>query len=417
MSVRDDFYMVLSEDLTKKGRHSVLYRYLDEEQEQRLVREEGKAAVARSYQLRIRYYRKEFAEGRATPEEYTRQLLNILLQKTKFCKPCGKTEKDLGSRRKIGYDSKDPEPLLCELLHTALGRELPSGKTCTVLEMKKVYDILCAKTGEEYLAAIGQLQEKGFYEAPFKKLMHLTDAVLDVAVAYDIREFFYGTVVETLEDYTVRKRQKKAEESPAGTRPERIDKSLRLMDYYCRMRGKSLFGARETAGGAPSDRDCDALYARLLESKNDKVFVPLLIDRETGCGIYILGRAYFQGEYTKDTVRYCSLQESCAYGVLSFDNDYGQEIRTGYHINNRFGEFLSYNAARFSGDWSYEKARQDTADMMKELNGEMSSGIADIFGKYFIEDIDRETEGYRWEIREAVEKCEKALRRKEQGRH
>ena len=44
---------------------------------------------------------------------------------------------------------------------------------------------------------------------------------------------------------------------------------------------------------------------------------------------------------------------------MFFDNDSGEEIRTGYHINNGIEEFSSYNEARFSGDWCYEKARQD----------------------------------------------------------
>ena len=92
MSVKDDFYLALSEDLTKKGTQSVLYRYLDEEQEQRTVREEKKAAFARSYQLRIRYYRKRLMEGSITPEEYVKQLFGLLLQKPKFCKQCGKTQ-------------------------------------------------------------------------------------------------------------------------------------------------------------------------------------------------------------------------------------------------------------------------------------------------------------------------------------
>lgn len=414
MSVRDDFYRVLCEDLTNKGRQSVLYRYLDEEQEQRLAREEGKAAVARSYQLRIRYYRKSFAEGRMTAEDFVKELLGLLLQQPKYGKRCRKTEKDPGSGRKLGYGSKDPEPLLCGLLHTALGKELSAGKACIARDMEKVYAILDTGTGQEYSAVTGRLREKGFYDPPFRQLMRLTDAVLDVTIAYDIREFFYGTVVETLEDYTVKKRQKKTDGNSAGARPERIDKSLKLLDYYCKMRSKSLFGAGETAGGTPSDRECDILYARLLEQKNDKVFVPLLIDRETGCGIYIIGKSYFEAEYTKNFGREQETSESCTYGVLFFDNDYGQEIKTGYHIYNGFGEFPSYNAARFSGDWSYEKARQDTADMIKELNGEMPSGIADIFGKYFAKETDWETEEYRREIKEAVAKCEKTFREKGQ---
>ncbi len=416
MSVKDDFYLALSEDLTKKGTQSVLYRYLDEEQEQRAVREEKKAAFARSYQLRIRYYRKRLMEGSITPEEYVKQLFGLLLQKPKFCKQCGKTQEFFENGRKVGYDSKDPEPLLWELLHTALGEEPFAGKTSVAWGMKRIYDILKAGEGREYFEVVGRLQEKDYWKAPFRKLMELTDAVLDVAIACDIREFFYGTVVETLEDYSVKKRQKKTEGSPAGTRPERIDKSLKLIDYYCMMKGKRLFGAGETADGVPGDRECDALYARLLESKNEQVFVPLLIDRETGCGIYIIGRAYFEGEYAQDSLRYRRLQESCAYSVLSFDDDCGQEIRTGYHINNRFGEFSSYNAARFLGDWSYEKARQDTADMIKELNGEMPSGIADIFGKYFAKETDQEAEDYRREIKEAVARCEKTFREKRQGR-
>lgn len=416
MNARDEFYMVLSEDLTQKGDQSVLYGYLDAEQEKRAANGEGGAVSgARSYQLRIRYFRNRLKDGEISAEEYLKQFLAVLLQKPKFCKRCGKPERSFESRKRIGYCSKDPEPLLLKLLESALGDVQSKSGSSMIQDIRKVFECLNAEEDSEYKKVIQGLSKKNFLDAPFTKMMDLTDAVLDVAIAYDIKEFFFGTVVETLEDYSVNKRRKNLSGAVSGARPERIDKSLKLIDYYCRKNGKTLFGAETGSGGAPSDKECDTLYRRLLESKNEQVFVPLLVDQVTGCGIYIIGKAYFEGDYSEKSDWYKRIKDSCAYGVLSFDNDSGQEIRTGYHINNEFGEFPSYNAARFSGDWSYEKARQDAADIMKESNGEMPEGVPKIFRKYFEENMDWEAEEYMQEVRDAVRRCEKDLRKKESG--
>ncbi len=416
MNARDEFYLVLSEDLTQKGNHSVLYGYLDAEQEKRAANTgEGTVSSARSYQLRIRYFRNRLMNGEISAEEYLKQFLAVLLQKPKFCKRCGKLERSFESRKRIGYCSKDPEPLLSELLDAALGDVQSKSGNGILQDMRRVFEFLDAEEDFEHKKIIQGLSKNNFLDVPFTKMMVLTDAVLDVAIAYDIKEFFYGTVVETLEDYSVNKRRKNSDGAASGARSERIDKSLKLIDYYCRKKGKTLFGAEAESGGAPSDKECDALYRRLLESKNEQVFVPLLVDQVTGCGIYIIGKAYFEGDYGEKPDWYKRIKDSCAYGVLSFDNDSGQEIRTGYHINNEFGEFLSYNAARFSGDWSYEKARQDAADIMKESNGEMPEGVPEIFRKYFEENTDQEAERYKQEIRDAVRRCEQDLRKKERG--
>lgn len=415
MNARDEFYLALSDDLTQKGEQSILYKYLEEEQEKKVFRgEEGTVGGARSYQLRIRYFRKRLVNGEIALEEYLKQLLAILLQKPKFCKRCGKPEKSWESRKRIGYCSRDPEPLLEELVDAALGGRQLQNRDGLGQGMRRMADLLSAGNGSEYRNMIQRLSENGFWDVPFKKIMLLTDVVLDVAVAYEIKEFFYGTVVETLEDYSVSKRSKSQNKALTGTRPERIDKSLNLIDYYCRKKGKTLFGSGLSIS-APGDEECDILYRKLLEGKNNQVFVPLLVDQATGCGIYIIGKAYFEGDYAENPDQYRRMEGSCAYGVLAFDNDSGQDIRTGYHINNRFGEFSSYNAARFLGDWSYEKARQDAADIMKESNGEMPEDVPEIFRKYFEEGADQETERYRREIREAVSRCEDALRRKKKS--
>lgn len=237
----------------------------------------------------------------------------------------------------------------------------------------------------------------------------MTDAVLDVAVAYDIREFFFDTAVERQEGYSVVKRQRAREGEGSSFRAERTDKSLKLIDDYCRKKGKTLFGFGQAGGAEPKDMACDALYQKLLEGGNEEVFVPLLVDRATGCGIYLLGRAYFE-ESCGASGRRRAMEDSCAYGVMFLDNDYGEGIRTGYHINNEFGEFPDYNSARFKGDWSYEKARQEAEDTIREINGKVPDGVPEEFRIYFEGDTEAEEEELREEIRRELAGREKELK-------
>lgn len=411
MDARDEFYTVLADDLTLYGKKSVLYQYLEQEQEKRALQgEEKEPGKARSYQLRIRYYRKQLKTGNLSPETYLKQLLEALDKKPQFGRQCGKPKKSLESSPVIGYSSRDPRPLLKKMADIVFAYE-DTKKMTTDQKIKAACDLLLQEEGTEYKKAMDRLCENGFWEPPYGDLMAITDAVLDVAVAYDIKEFFFGTVVEKTESYTVRKRQKSAGRD-GGCRAKRTDKSLKLVDFYCRKRGKTLFGGHAEGARMPSDMDCDALYWELLREKNEKVFVPLLIDPVTGCGIYIIGKSYFEGEYTGRREKYKRFKESCAYGVLYFDNDYGEGIKTGYHIYNEFGEFPDYNSARFDGAWSYEKIRQDMEESIKELNAKMPAGAPEIFRRYFADDTDQETELYAREIRQAVAECEKELRKR-----
>lgn len=411
MNARDEFYRVLGDDLTLYGNKSVLYQYLDGEQEKRAVAgDKGDPRKARSYQLRIRFYRNQLKAGEISPAEYWKLLLEILIQKPQFGKRCGKPEKSLESKRMIGYTSKDPQPLLCEMTDIALGKEKSERKTGVAQKMKKVYDILSASQGEAYRDVTERMEKQGFWQPPYAKLMKLTDAVLDVALAYDIREFFFDTAVERQEGYSVVKRQKERGEGGSSSRAERTDKSLKLIDDYCRKKGKTLFGSGQDGGAEPKDMVCDALYRKLLEGGNEEVFVPLLVDRVTGCGIYLLGRAYFEESSGVTSGKRRTVQNSCAYGVMFLDNDYGEGIKTGYHINNEFGEFPDYNSARFKGDWSYEKARQDAEDTIRETNGKVPDGVPEEFRQYFEGDTDAEAEELREEIRRELTVRERELK-------
>lgn len=413
MNARDEFYRVLGDDLTLYADKSVLYRYLDGEQEKRAeAGDEKDLGRARSYQLRIRFYRRQLKAGELSPEEYWRLLLEILLQKPQFGKKCGKPEKSLESKRIIGYSSKDPQPLLCEMADIALGAENPGKKAGAGAKLKKVYDILNLGQGDEYRNLVERMGKRGLWQPPFTKLMELTDAVLDVAVAYDIREFFFDTAVEKQDGYSVAKRKSGYGEDRGSSRAERTDKSLRLIDYYCQKRGRTLFGSggNEDAETAPRDMTCDTLYRKLLESGNEKVFVPLLVDRMTGCGIYLLGRVYFEENYDKMHRNRRIEKSPCAYAVLFLDNDYGEEIRTGYHINNEFGEFPDYNAARFQGDWSYERARQEAEETIRETNGVVPDGVPEEFRGYFEADTDAEAEELRRETQRQLAERERELR-------
>lgn len=413
MNARDEFYRVLGDDLTLYGNKSVLYQYLDGEQEKRAAGgDKEDPGKARSYQLRIRFYRNQLKSGELSPEEYWKLLLEILVQKPQFGKRCGKPEKSLESKRMIGYTSKDPQPLLREMTDIALGEEKPMKKAGGARNVKKVYDILSAGCGEAYRNAAERMEKQGFWQPPYAKLMKLTDAVLDVAVAYDIREFFFDTAVERQEGYSVVKRQKERGNGGSSSRAERTDKSLKLIDDYCRKKGKTLFGSGSAGGAEPKDMMCDALYRKLLEGGNEEVFVPLLVDGTTGCGIYLLGRAYFEESCGVAQGKRRAIGNSCAYGVMFLDNDYGEGIKTGYHINNEFGEFPDYNSARFKGDWSYEKARQEAEDMIREINGKVPEGAPEEFRKYFEGDTDAEAEELRKEIRRELACRERALKEK-----
>lgn len=411
MRARDEFYRVLADDLTLYGNRSVLYEYLETEQEKRAAGGEKNLEKARSYQLRIRYYRRQLKEGAISPENYLKELLEVLIQKPQFAKSPGKRNLKRDGERIVGYISEDPEPLIRELLRPVLAGAGSEERDGYMQEIRQVYGILDGRKGSAYKRMQAQLKGEGVLEPPYEKLMIVTDAVLDVALAYDIKEFFFDTAVEKQRDYTVVKRQKEAGEKAGGGRAERTDKSLKLMESYCLKRGKSLFG--EGVGKESGDMECDRLYRSLRERENEEVFVPLVIDPQTGCSICLIGRAYFEEGDTPGSVWHRDLKESCAYGVLFFDNDFGEDIKTGYHISNSFGEFPNYNAARFEGEWCYEQMRQEAGEVFRESNGAMPAGIPEIFRRYFLEDTDREEEEIRREIRVQTEEQERMLREEE----
>ena len=413
MRARDEFYRVLADDLTLYGNRSVLYEYLEAEQEKRAAGGEKNPEKARSYQLRIRYYRRQLKEGAISPENYLKELLEVLIQKPQFAKSPGKRNQSRDGERILGYISEDPEPLIRELLRPVLAGPGAEERDGYMQEIRQVYGILDSRKGPAYKKMQAQLEDEGVLEPPYEKLMIVTDAVLDVALAYDIKEFFFDTAVEKQREYTVVKRQKEAGEKTGGGRAERTDKSLKLMESYCLKRGKSLFG--EGAGKEPGDIECDRLYRSLRERENEEVFVPLVIDPQTGCSICLIGRAYFEEGDTPGSVRHRDQKESCAYGVLFFDNDFGEDIKTGYHISNRFGEFPNYNAARFEGEWCYEQMRQEAGEVFRESNGTMPAGIPEIFRRYFLEDTDQEEEEIRREIRVQIKEQERMLREEEKS--
>lgn len=413
MRARDEFYRVLADDLTLYGNRSVLYEYLEAEQEKRAAGGEKNPEKARSYQLRIRYYRRQLKEGAISPENYLKELLEVLIQKPQFAKSPGKRNQSRDGERILGYISEDPEPLIRELLRPVLAGPGAEERDGYMQEIRQVYGILDSREGPAYKKMQAQLEDEGVLEPPYEKLMIVTAAVLDVALAYDIKEFFFDTAVEKQREYTVVKRQKEAGEKTGGGRAERTDKSLKLMESYCLKRGKSLFG--EGAGKEPGDIECDRLYRSLRERENEEVFVPLVIDPQTGCSICLIGRAYFEEGDTPGSVRHRDQKESCAYGVLFFDNDFGEDIKTGYHISNRFGEFPNYNAARFEGEWCYEQMRQEAGEVFRESNGTMPAGIPEIFRRYFLEDTDQEEEEIRREIRVQIKEQERMLREEEKS--
>lgn len=409
MRARDEFYRALADDLTLYGNRSVLYEYLETEQEKRAAGEEKNPGKARSYQLRVRYHRRRLKEGALSPEDYLKELFEVLSQKPQFAKSAGKRNANREGERVVGYMSGDPEPLIREVLQAALDGQGAERKDDYMQDIRQVWDVLNGEKGAVYKKMRSNLAEEGFLEPPYKKLMAMTDAVLDVALAYDIKEFFFDTAVERQRDYAVVKRQKAAGEGAGRGRAERTDKSLKLMESYCLKRGKSLFG---TGGGKePGDMECDRLYRSLLERGNEEVFVPLVIDQQTGCSICLIGRAYFEESGAAGSGRHRGEEESCAYGVLFFDNDYGEEIKAGYHISNEFGKFPNFNAARFEGDWSYEQMRQEAEEAFKESNGAMPTGTPEIFRRYFLEAEDQETEEIREEIRRQTAEQERKLRR------
>ncbi len=89
MRARDEFYRALADDLTLYGNKSVLYEYLEAEQEKRAAGGEKNPEKARSYQLRVRYYRKQLKEGAISPESYLKELFEVLVQKPQFAKSSG----------------------------------------------------------------------------------------------------------------------------------------------------------------------------------------------------------------------------------------------------------------------------------------------------------------------------------------
>lgn len=415
MGAREEFYLKLNEDLILNRKASVLYEYIEEEQEARAGK--GDLSDARSYQLRIRYQRKRYRNEEITPLEYLVEILDILNQSPKLCRRCGKETSWVKefqafeqsgvaeSRRQTEYVSDNPEQDIRELLK-AVYEELPSEMDIQQT-LKELLETLQSPGNNSYRKAIEGLEEGGYLCPNSTKVEKLVNTVLDVAVAYDVREFFSGIDL----DGSKVKRSKKG----AGKRAERVDKTLYLLDKYCKRKGISLF--QPTATSRASAMEYNTLLEVMDEEGDRDLFLPVYVDADTGCGIYILGLNHFdiyeQHQIHQKGKRAAKMRKeeyrdrNCIFVVTDYEPDKRAKASLQYveqYVYNSDNTYMDYVGARED----LKLARNVALDEMREIfNG---SGIPEFIRHYkydglYDEAEFEEDEAVREETRKHIQKC------------
>lgn len=357
-TAKDTFYHKLQNDYRVLGTDSVIYHFIQEEQE-RLYQQykNGSPAKKGSNLIQLRFHFDALTAGKESPMEYIVNLLHIL------------------NSRPILYQN-DTERNALELLipfaSTGLGsqdidtsgRNLSENATSSGISKRQLQERLIelARRFDQKLPDIYRNFAGSIYtQEPYHALEDITRALCSNAIHVEVKAFFYdagyrlndksyGYIRESDadENHQCRKRvcDSKVKKTGQGRKP-RIDKTLSLLDAYCQSNRLSLFHS----GPNVSLEDCRKLFALLSNEGNRDVLVPLLVDSRTGCALYIVGKNFYADFYahcgTADMIRdFQRSDTSCAYGILRFTrNSPSGDFVLGYTLSDWFDEYVSLEEA------------------------------------------------------------------------
>lgn len=169
----------------------------------------------------------------------------------------------------------------------------------------------------------------------------------------------------------------------AGRRKDRV---MDLLDAYCKENGLALQpeGQGGPAALTPSQRDsCERLYQLLRAGENSRVLVPIQLDPESGAGLYIMGKEFFQDARKI----YRSIQGSCCYACfylcdLTVDEDYGVSFSWSAG-EEELGELCGFPNLDEALKWYGFLRRNKALRYYRDLNGAPPPGCPPALRRYF----------------------------------
>ena len=172
-------------------------------------------------------------------------------------------------------------------------------------------------------------------------------AVIDLCLYADAAQFFYNA------GYPLPMEERKKAESeiavPKKVREARIKTlPLKLLDFYFEQRGLPFEKISYLSSMSPERAIKDEVLKEKLEDVYDfacanhmmRAVVPLLLDAETGKGLYVLGESYLQqwnfNELEQEKVKRILNGECCCFAIVQFLNleleDNGEYCWSPYSI-------------------------------------------------------------------------------------
>lgn len=391
-TAKDTFYRKLQNDYRLWGTDSVIYRFIQEEQE-RLYRQfrNGSPAKRGSSLIQLRLHFDALTAGKETPMEYIVNLLHILKSRPVLYQDCTQTEST---------------ELLIPFVTIGLGR-LNKNTAEENLTEDAVPGHISKHRLQEYLTELTRyfdqnnpevfqnFEESIYTHSPYNALETLTCAIFGSAVHVEVKAFFYdagyrlngknyGDIQEPdrnrklqHQGHVCNDRTKKAGQ---GRKP-RVDKTLSLLDAYCSRNRLSLFHSGLNA----SLEDCRKLFTLLSDAGNRDALVPLYVDSRTGCALYIVGKNFYENFYrhcgTENMVReYRQSKNTCAYGILRFTKDSPSgDFVLGYTLSDWFDEYVSLEEAIVQ----YENECSSVlVEISETYNQTLPSGCPEVFQIY-----------------------------------
>lgn len=218
-------------------------------------------------------------------------------------------------------------------------------------------------------------------KAIMSELANVLRAKKNVAVPYDI---LYD-MTEDLKDKILKRDVATllydagySGDAEKNSRTRKKDRSMDMLDAYCRKNGISLFAAeRGKAASDAGDEDeyyksCDKLLEMLNAEKRNDVFLPLMVDNVSGASVCIIGKDYYPRNFT-------TINKSCVYGYVRY-NGVDRDTSMACEIDIQKYDMPSMQEAVL---WLDKYVIADTIEAYQDYNGDMPEGCPVMFRSFF----------------------------------
>lgn len=381
---RDEFYKQLQDDYKESGSSSAVYQYISKEHAKLVQQAIENSTCKKSNIIQIEYDWALLLSGKETSKQYINNLLHILK-----------------SRPVLYQDTTDSTSVEFLVDFISVGLNLDSTAK-NILKQSKIK----RKIQDKLIELVDNLdsedkniqnniwlrfKQNGYTLKPYTKLSNITKIIIDRATNVEIKAFFYdaGYPLTAFQDRTMyNNADKPLVKNQSGSRRitrEKIDKTLSLMDIYCEKKNYSLF----STNSHPSTSDCEKLFSLLVQGENQEVLIPLRVDVQTGCALYIIGKKHYECIYAEMKLslkvqKFKHNRDACSYGILELytpydDNNTSLDHSVGYMLLNDFGKYSSFEDAE--NDYK-EYCRNSLEDLREIYNLSLPEGCPSVFYKY-----------------------------------